>query len=120
MIKGEIYIWSQYITMAQCKTAVTPLLTHWSYCSLALSHWFKDDDDDDNDDDDDYDDDDDDDDDDDGISVSCVSVIQHLASTLKYTIKISNISFTKSQNFNDSCLISQLSLPNPLKVCWRC
>ena len=23
--------------MAQCKTAVTPLLTHWSYCSLALS-----------------------------------------------------------------------------------
>ena len=26
------------ISMAQCKTAVTPLLTHWSYCSLALSH----------------------------------------------------------------------------------
>ena len=26
------------ITMAKCKTAVTPLLTHWSYCSLALSH----------------------------------------------------------------------------------
>ena len=24
--------------MAQCKTAVTPLLTHWSYCSLALRH----------------------------------------------------------------------------------
>ena len=24
-------------SMAQCKTAVTPLLTHWSYCSLALS-----------------------------------------------------------------------------------
>ena len=24
--------------MAWCKTAVTPLLTHWSYCSLALSH----------------------------------------------------------------------------------
>ena len=23
-----------------CKTAVTPLLTHWSYCSLALSHRF--------------------------------------------------------------------------------
>ena len=21
-----------------CKTAVTPLLTHWSYCSIALSH----------------------------------------------------------------------------------
>ena len=26
------------ILMAQCKTAVTPLLMHWSYCSLALSH----------------------------------------------------------------------------------
>ena len=24
--------------MAKCKTAVVPLLTHWSYCSLALSH----------------------------------------------------------------------------------
>ena len=24
----------------KCKTAVTPLLTHWSYCSLALSHWY--------------------------------------------------------------------------------
>ena len=28
------------ISMAQCKTAVTPLLTHWSYCSLTLSHWY--------------------------------------------------------------------------------
>ena len=27
-----------YISMANCKTAGTPLLTHWSYCSLALSH----------------------------------------------------------------------------------
>ena len=26
------------ISMPQCKTAVTPLLIHWSYCSLALSH----------------------------------------------------------------------------------
>ena len=26
------------LSMAQCKTAVTPLLMHWSYCSLALSH----------------------------------------------------------------------------------
>ena len=26
--------------MAQCKTAVTPLLMHWNYCSLALNHWF--------------------------------------------------------------------------------
>ena len=25
-------------SMAYCKTTVTPLLTHWSYCSLALSH----------------------------------------------------------------------------------
>ena len=24
--------------MAQCKTAVSPLLTHWRYCSLELSH----------------------------------------------------------------------------------
>ena len=28
------------ISMAWCKTAVTPLLTHWSYCNLALSHRF--------------------------------------------------------------------------------
>ena len=27
-----------FISMAWCKTAVTPLLMHWSYCSLALSH----------------------------------------------------------------------------------
>ena len=27
------------ILMAQCKTEVTPLLTHWSYCSLARNHW---------------------------------------------------------------------------------
>ena len=25
-------------SMAWCKTAVSPLLTHWRYCSLALSH----------------------------------------------------------------------------------
>ena len=25
-------------SMAQCKTAVTPVLTDWSYCSLALSY----------------------------------------------------------------------------------
>ena len=30
--------------------------------------------------------------------------------------KISNISGTKSQNLNDSCLVLQLSLPNPLKL----
>ena len=28
------------ILMASYKTAVTPLLTHWSYCSLALSHQY--------------------------------------------------------------------------------
>ena len=28
------------ITMAQCKTAVSPLLTHWRYCSHAPSHWY--------------------------------------------------------------------------------
>ena len=27
--------------MAECKTAVTPLLMQWSYCSLAISHWNK-------------------------------------------------------------------------------
>ena len=27
------------IDMDQCKTAATPLLTHWSYCSLSLGHW---------------------------------------------------------------------------------
>ena len=27
-----------HISMAQCDTAVTPLLTHWSNCSLTLSH----------------------------------------------------------------------------------
>ena len=29
---------SDIISMARCKTVVTPLLTHWSYCSLALGH----------------------------------------------------------------------------------
>ena len=29
------------ITMVLGKTAVTPLLTHWRYCSLALNHWYK-------------------------------------------------------------------------------
>ena len=28
------------ISMPYCKTAVTPLLTHWSYCSLAWSHHY--------------------------------------------------------------------------------
>ena len=29
------------ILLARCKTDVTPLLTHWSYCSLELSHWYQ-------------------------------------------------------------------------------
>ena len=28
------------ISIASCKTSVTPLLTHWSYCSLAPSHQY--------------------------------------------------------------------------------
>ena len=31
---------TQCISMVQCKTAITPLLTHWSDCSLALNHWY--------------------------------------------------------------------------------
>ena len=27
-------------SMAQCKTAVSPLLTYWRYCGLALSYWY--------------------------------------------------------------------------------
>ena len=27
--------------MDQCKTAISPLLTCWGYCSLALSHWYQ-------------------------------------------------------------------------------
>ena len=28
------------ISMAQCKTAVSPVLTHWRYCSFALNYGF--------------------------------------------------------------------------------
>ena len=41
---GIDYVWwpcVHIISMAYRKTAVTPLITHWSYCSLALSHRFK-------------------------------------------------------------------------------
>ena len=38
------HIYNSAISISQCKPAVTPLLTHWSYCSLALNHryhnWF--------------------------------------------------------------------------------
>ena len=33
-------LWMRHISKAKCKTAVTPLLTYWSYCSLALSHCY--------------------------------------------------------------------------------
>ena len=33
--------WSSHsISMAKCKTAVSPLLKHWRHCSLALSHQY--------------------------------------------------------------------------------
>ena len=40
-----VYYWcikiqQDTILVAQCKTAVKPLLAHWSYHSLALSHWY--------------------------------------------------------------------------------
>ena len=37
---GSALCWGifRHIWMAQCKTAVSPLLTHWRYCSFALSH----------------------------------------------------------------------------------
>ena len=28
------------MSKAQCKTGVTPLPTHWGYCSFALNHWY--------------------------------------------------------------------------------
>ena len=40
-LKPEIYHDTNYSgSMAQCKTATTPLLTHWSYSSIALKHRF--------------------------------------------------------------------------------
>ena len=37
-LPGTAKIYMPIISMAWCNTAVTPFLTHWSYCSLALSH----------------------------------------------------------------------------------
>ena len=35
----DAYDWSKFhISMARCKTALTPVRCKWSYCSLALSH----------------------------------------------------------------------------------
>ena len=40
-IKIQPFPWKHhFISMGQCKTAVTTLLTHWSYCSLILTHRF--------------------------------------------------------------------------------
>ena len=47
-VESNVYAFWQYpnllidknISMAYFKTVVTPLLTHWSYSSLALSHRF--------------------------------------------------------------------------------
>ena len=36
----QTFVWSSNISMVLCKTAVTPFLTHWNYCSLALSHGY--------------------------------------------------------------------------------
>ena len=37
----ECKFWNkENISMALCKTAVSPLLKPWRYCSLALNHWF--------------------------------------------------------------------------------
>ena len=53
LVKGEIVLFTRHLvmgsspgdvtrnaSMAQCKTAVSPLLTHWRYCGLALSYWY--------------------------------------------------------------------------------
>ena len=40
--EGHWFTVNQRCKMAYLKTAVTPLLTHWSYCSLALSHQYYD------------------------------------------------------------------------------
>ena len=39
--KVQMCISLKLILMALCKTAVSPLLMQWSYCSLALSHRYK-------------------------------------------------------------------------------
>ena len=36
----KVYFVHVYISVTLCKAAVTPVLMHWSYCSLALSHQF--------------------------------------------------------------------------------
>ena len=38
MIYVQIYILLIDLSITQCNTAVSPLLTQWRYCSLALSH----------------------------------------------------------------------------------
>ena len=31
---------TRVVLMVKCKTAVSPLLMHWRYCSFAISHWY--------------------------------------------------------------------------------
>ena len=38
VVSNRIFWQHNQTSMASCKTAVTPLLSNWSYCSLALSH----------------------------------------------------------------------------------
>ena len=35
-----VFILFLIISMAKCRTTVTPLLTHWRYWSLALNYWY--------------------------------------------------------------------------------
>ena len=55
------------------------------------------------------------------VGVKPANAMITLASPDHEYRKFSNISRTKSQNLNDSCLVLQLSLTNPLKpgVKWR-
>ena len=45
MRSGAVMGWSNstryYVSMAWCGTAVAPLITHWSCCSLAVDHRYK-------------------------------------------------------------------------------
>ena len=36
----QLYISSEFILMGSCKKDITPLLMHWSYVFLALTHWY--------------------------------------------------------------------------------
>ena len=40
ILQGYFTVNQTIKSMAQCTTAVTPVLMHWSYCSFALSCWY--------------------------------------------------------------------------------